>query len=126
MSSGLIILIGFIISAILMLIVWLVSKNIQKKCRKKVEADSQKAEIISIIDEAVSNGSNIKSTPRLFQGTPQLGLPKWGKWLMGFAWLPFIVAIVITVSLSHNNNSGTFKQNVYTLTTSVNTTEQLS
>ena len=91
-----------------MLASWFVSKNVQKKRRNKMEIDNQKADIISIIDEAVSNGSNIKSTPRLSQDIPQLGLPKWGKWFMGFAWLPFIVTIItiiITVSLNHNNNS---------------------
>jgi len=124
MGNQIIILISFVISAILMLACWFVSKNVQKKRRNRIEIDNQKADIISIIDEAVSSGSNIKSKPRLSQDIPQLGLPKWGKWFMGFAWLPFIVTIItiiITISISHNNNS-TSTSTTSTLPTTTTTT----
>ena len=113
-----------------MLACWFVSKNVQKKRRNRIEIDNQKADIISIIDEAVSSGSNIKSKPRLSQDIPQLGLPKWGKWFMGFAWLPFIVTIItiiITVSLNHNNNSPlTSKTSTLPTTTTTTATAPIS
>ena len=95
MSSILIILIGFGISAVLTLTVWLASKNIRKRNRIQSEIEKQKAEIIMIIDEALGNGLSLNSYRKIFSpDASQIGFPVLGKLFMGLTLLPFLIALV--------------------------------
>jgi uncharacterized membrane protein YccC len=88
MSSSLIILIGFVVSAILMLTVWLVSKNVQGKRRIQEGIEKQKADITSLIEEAINDDPPAKKARRGPSSvSPQPGLLTWGKWFMVLAWL---------------------------------------
>ena len=112
MGSGLIILIGFIISAILMLAIWLISRNVQKKHSNQVAIDNQKADIISLIEEAVSDlPPSKKSLRHPTLDAPRSRLPTWGKWIMGLVWLPFIAALIFTGLRALNKNLEAVKTN---------------
>jgi peptidylprolyl isomerase len=96
MSSGLIILIGFIISAVLILTVWLVSRNTRAKNRVQSDIKKQKADIISTIKAAVNDTTEAgKSRQRHFGFISQTGLPTWGKWFMVLALLPLIGSFIM-------------------------------
>jgi len=99
MDSIAIILIGFVISAILWLIVWFVSKNAQKKNHLQAELENRKAEIISMIEDAINN-----RPPSAFPDIAQPGLPTLGKWFMVLVWLPFLATIIFTGLHSQNKN----------------------
>jgi len=93
MSSGLIILIGFGISAVLMLTVWLASKNTREKNRNQSDIEKQKADIISTIEKAV-NGDR-KGTEHLQQAQVNGGMPAWGKWFMALACVPMLGSFIL-------------------------------
>jgi len=113
-----IILIGFFVSAVFMFVAWLISKNVQKKHRNHVEIDNLKMDIISLIDEAVGN---VRKTRKPGQRTPlnkpRPGLPTWGKWLMGFVWLPFIASFVFAGVHGQSPKSGAAATNIPVKTT---------
>ena len=105
MSSSLIILIGFIISATLMTIIWLGLKYNQKKRRAQAEIEKQKVDILSRIEEAVSNVSTANEPDRRrLPSDQQYGLPTWGKYLLVLTWLPFIASLVFAGVHSQNKN----------------------
>jgi hypothetical protein len=93
MRSGLIILIGFIVSAILMLAVWLISRIVLEKRRIRAEIEKQKTDIISTIEEAVNEGQ--KWTKPQQQTSVNGGMPVWGKWFMALSVVPLIVSFVL-------------------------------
>ena len=93
-----IILISFIISAILMFAAWISSRRLQRTRLNQAEIEMLKADIISMIEKVISSISDIpvprKPMPYTFLIKRRPGFPTLGKWLMGLAWLPFIVVIV--------------------------------
>jgi type II secretory pathway pseudopilin PulG len=93
MSSGLIILIGFGISAVLMLTVWLASKNTRVKNRIQSNIEKQKADIISTIEEAVNEGQKGAKPQRQASGNG--AMPVWGKWFMTLSVVPLIGSFVL-------------------------------
>jgi hypothetical protein len=95
MSSGLIILIGFIVSTIFALIVWFLSKNVQKKNQMQTDIGKQKAEIIALIEDAIeAHPIGTDETNNTSQGRDKQGWPTWEKWLMGLSLLPLIASFV--------------------------------
>ena len=105
MSSVLIILVGFVISTILMLIVWFVSKIVQNKRFNQAEIDNKKAQIVSMIEDAVSEGQK-GATPQQ-QVSVKGGMPAWGKWFMTLSVAPLIGSLVLAAVHVQSPKSGT-------------------
>jgi hypothetical protein len=125
MSSGLIILIGFGISAILMLTVWLTSKNTREKNLNLSGIEKQKTEIIDIIERAVGESQKV-AKPRQ-QTSVNGGMPVWGKWFMALSVVPLIGSFVMASVQGQGGNKAVTVQttttaNVYTPSMGIDTT----
>ena len=95
MSSGLIILVGFVVSTIFALIVLFMSKNAHKKNQMQTDIGKQKAEIIALIEDAIeAHPIGTDETNNTSQGRDKQGWPTWEKWLMGLSLLPLIASFV--------------------------------
>jgi outer membrane lipoprotein-sorting protein len=92
-TSGLIILIGFVVSTIFVLIVWFLSKNTQKKSLIGAEIQRQKTEIIDIIERAVGEGK--KGAKPQQQTSGNGGMPVWRKWGMALSVVPLVGSFVL-------------------------------
>jgi peptide/nickel transport system substrate-binding protein len=93
MSNGLTILIGFIISAVFMLTVWLASKNTREKNRHLSGIEKQKTEILDIIERAV--GESQKGAKPQQQTSVNGGMPVWGKWFMALSVVPLVGSFIL-------------------------------
>jgi len=112
MSSGLIILIGFIISVVLMLTVWLASKNTREKNRNLSGIEKQKTEIIDIIERAVGEGQ--KEAKPQQQTSINGGMPVWGKWFMALSVVPLVGSFVMAVVQGQGVNKAAILQTTTT------------
>jgi oligopeptide transport system substrate-binding protein len=116
MSNGLTILIGFIISAVFMLTVWLASKNTREKNRHLSGIEKQKTEIIDIIERAVDESQ--KGAKPQQQTSGKGVMPVWGKLFMTLSLVPLIGSFV----LAGMEGKGVKQVTTQTTTSAANTT----
>ncbi len=90
-----IIVFAFAASVVLTVGVWVISRRVRYTRIVRAEIERLKSGIIEMIEEAVVEAPKaIKTARTLRPVSAGTSLPAWSKWLMGLAWLPFLVVLI--------------------------------